>query len=240
MLIAKVLPFLLLMLPPRPGPVGAIATVEKLDRQTNTALIRVLNTSQKDIAAFSVSIDAVYADGKKVHSEKMFDYGPLVIERNGALHPNQVNEQAAAWTIIPGNPLKEVEAQVVTIVYADRTADVRDEEAYQRIVDHRTQFARTLQKSAEILSNSLANTAAQHPAMNAASDMRSLLQQKPSSSSGQIDKTFLGVLINELQSAQEEASRLGVTEREYLNRRLTKLQRDANLHASYSDIRRSQ
>ena len=142
------------------GPVGAIATVEKLDRQTNTAVIRVLNTSQRDIAAFSLSVDALYADGSKAHSEKMFDYGPLVIARNGALHPTEANEQVAAWTVIPGNPLQKVEVRLVAIVYADRTADVRDEEAYQRIVDHRTQFARALQKSAEILANSLADTAA--------------------------------------------------------------------------------
>jgi hypothetical protein len=240
MLSARILPFLFLMLPPNPGPVGAIATVEKLDRQANTAVIRVLNTSQKNIAAFSVSVDAVYADGWKAHSEKMLDYGPRVVTRNGALHPTETSEQSAAWTVIPGNPLQKVEVHVVTVTYEDGTADVSDEQAYQRIVDHRTQFATALQKSAEILANALANASTEHPGAAAASDMKALLQQEASSSSGHIDKTYLQVLIPELQGAQQKASELGITEREYLNRRLTTLQQDAHLHASYSQIRRAQ
>lgn len=87
-----------------------MATVEKLDLTINTAAIEVRNTSDRDIAAYAVSIDATYTDGQTTHSEKMVDYCPTVVSRNEALHPGATSDQMASWTPMRGvgQPSKRV------------------------------------------------------------------------------------------------------------------------------------
>jgi hypothetical protein len=73
------------------GPVtGAAVTVTNLDLAHNTATMEVVNNSRKHIAAYSVVIISVYANGIENRSEKMEDYGPLFTSRGDDLYPGGV------------------------------------------------------------------------------------------------------------------------------------------------------
>jgi hypothetical protein len=219
--------------------IGATAIVKKLDLGKNTATIEVTNTSDKDITAFSVIVDAIRASGAKDHSERTKDYGPFITLRGEALHPGAISEEPELWEVT-ADPLVGVDVKVVAVVYTDQTADVIDQEAFKRIVDHRTQVARALAKSAEILKNALADTANEHPSTKAANDITQVLKQAKASLSRDLDDVYLQGVREELQNAPVRSAQRKISERDLLAEQLAKLQQDAAVNEKYAQVRNTQ
>ncbi len=194
----------------------------------------------KDITAYAVSVDAIYANGRKDHSEKMEDYGPFLASKREVLHPGHTSDQPDSWAVMPTNPLRTVEVKVVSVVYSDQAADVQDEGAFQRIVEHRTSVARALQKSADIIKSALADTTNEHPSAKAANDIKELLYQAKVSHSTDTDKAYLQGTSDELQKAPLKSAERGISERSYLTERLAQLQEEVAIHEKYAQIRRTQ
>jgi len=219
---------------------GATATVKKLDLVRNTATIEVTNTSDKDITAYSVSVDAVHVSGAKDHSERMHDYGALLTAKGEALHPGETSEQPEMWAVTAADPLLTAEVKVVAVVYSDQTAEVRDKEAFQRIVEHRTSVTRALRTSADIIKNALADPTDDHPTAKVVSDVTAALNQAKASHSLDIDEVYLQGTRDELQKAPLKSAERGINERAYLAERLATLQAEVSLHEKYAQIRRAQ
>jgi hypothetical protein len=154
------------------------------------------------------------------------------------LHPGQTSEEPGSWEVT-ADPLTAVEVDVVSIVYSDQTADVLDQEAFQRVVDHRTQVAQALAKSAEILENALADTGNAHPSTKAESDIAQVLDQAKASHSMDLDTVYLQGVRDELKKVPSKSAQRGISERDYLAEHLAKLQQDAAANEKYAQIRRT-
>jgi len=195
---------------------GATATVQNLDLTNNTATLVVTNTSDKDITAYSVAVDIIHTSGKKDHSETMQDYGPLLTSKGEILHPGHTSEHPELWKRTDDDPVVGMEAKVVTVVYNDHSAEVIDEQAFQRINEHRTSVMRALQKSAEIIGNALADPANQHPSAKAASQLTALMENAKATHSMDIDVVYLQIVRDELQNAPARSAERGISERAYV------------------------
>jgi hypothetical protein len=224
---------------PAGGPVtGAIATVTSLDLAHNRATMEIVNNSRKDITAYSVSIIAVYANGVENLSEKMEDYGPLFTSRGNDLHPGGVIELADTFGVLEENPLVRVDAKMAAIVYADRTAEVFDEEAFGRIQSHRSSAALALSKSVEILQRFLADPSSNHPGAAASAEIKRL--SKLGEQTTGMDEVYLEGVREKLDEALQVAARSNVGERESVSQYLTELQQRAAQDAKYAQIKRAQ
>ena len=213
---------------------GATATLTDVDRNHGKATLIVVNTGNKDITAFSVSLKAVYASGHEVSSEFMTDYGPVNLAKGAALHSGASDSVHRDWNIVPGDELVSVQADIVAVVYADREAEFIDKDALQRIIDHRESMAIGSQVAADILSRALAD-AADHPSAKAVSGI-----QEAVASSKSLDKAFMKGIREQWTRAPSDAVSLGISERAYLTRELNRLRDDAALQASYAAIQRPQ
>lgn len=221
------------------GPVtGATATVTNLDLAHHRANMEIVNNSRKDITAYSVSIVAVYANGVENRSEKMEDYGPQFTSRGNGFHPGGVIELADSFGVLEGNPLVGVEVKMAAIVYADRTAEVLDQEAFGRIQSHRSSAALALTKSVEILQRFLADPGVDHPGAAASTEIKRL--SKLAEQDTGMGKVYLEGVSEKLDETIQAASRSNVSERDYVSQYLTELLRRAAQEAQYAQIRRAQ
>ena len=212
---------------------GATASVKNLDMSRNTALVEILNTSNKDIAAYTVAVEAVYANGYKAKSELMQDYGPTLTARGEGLHPNATNVQSTSWQAEPTTSLVTVNVKVTAVVYADRTDDNNDPDALGRVVEHRNSTAMMSHKSVEALETALSDQTNEHPGAKAAAIMNAI----PSASlpSG-IGRAYVKALVDDFEAASQHASKRGISEREFLTQHLNELKRRAADEAQYAQI----
>ncbi|SRR6266849_10598008 len=218
---------------------GATATVKTLDLANSNATIEIVNTSDKDITAFSVFVDAVRASGPNEHSEEMLDYDPYLTSKGEVLHPGATTEVSSTW-VTATNPILTVNAKVVAVVYSDQTAEVLDQEAFQRIVQHRMSAAHAVRKSADIIKVALADLTDNHPSIKAVGAATEVLKQAESSHSLDMDTMYLQGIRDEVQRAPLKSAERGISERDYLSEQLVKLQEKAALYEKYARVRRVQ
>jgi hypothetical protein len=164
----------------------------------------------------------------------MKDYGANLAERGEVLHPGSTSVEDERWAVRPGNAFVRLDVKVSAVVYSDQTADAADAEALGRIQSHRSAVASALAKSRDILERSLADNSSDHPGAKASDEVKKIIK------SGPADNVYLKSIGDELEAASQAAAQLGVSERDYLNQRLTKLQRDAARESRYAQIRRAQ
>jgi len=212
---------------------GATATVKNIDLSQNTAVIEIQNTSRKDIAAYAVSVEAVYANGYKAKSELMQDYGPVLTARGQALLPGATTIQSSSWSTATTTSLVTVNVKVVAIVYADRTAENIDQEALGRVAEHRNSMALMTRTSANTLESALRDQTNEHPGLKAAAAMNAL---PASSLPTGIGRKYANGLAEEFENASQNASKQGISEREFLAQRLQKLKQRAADAAQYAQI----
>jgi hypothetical protein len=68
---------------------GATVDVVKTDLSTHTVTIRLRNNSTKDITAYAVSLETVYADSSSSFSEHDEDLGPRAVAQHTTIAPGQ-------------------------------------------------------------------------------------------------------------------------------------------------------
>lgn len=142
--------------------IGAEPKKLSFDPKTGSTVIAVTNISNKDITAFNVSVDAVYANGRKVHSERLVDFLPRMISKSeagdaapaaGALHPGGGEEEriSSSPSLPDGTQLDNVDVTIDVVLYADNTATVHNRAAFDRIVSTRRARATTTNRIVAIL-----------------------------------------------------------------------------------------
>ena len=82
--------------------IGAVVDNVQFDKDMTTALVRVLNKSQKDITALNMSVDVHYRNGRTKHFERLVELLPKMVFQQmvnasptlgeGALHPGKIEE----------------------------------------------------------------------------------------------------------------------------------------------------
>jgi hypothetical protein len=214
---------------------GAAVTVTNLDLAHNIVTTEVVNNSRKYIAAYSVVIVSVYASGIENRSEKMEDYGPLFTSRGEDPYPGGVIELTDTFGILDENPPVRVDAKMGAIVYADRTAEVSDEEAFGRIQSHRSSTALAFSKSVEILQRYLADTRSDHVAASAEIKRLSKLAEQAAG----MDKVYFQGVSEKLDEALQAAARSNAGECNSASQYLAELRQRAEEETKYAEITRA-
>jgi len=120
---------------------GASVDNIRFEKGTRIAMARVVNTSNKDISGLNLSMEVAYPQGQ-YHYERLLDFAAKIIsqqkaghEDNGALHPNTAMEERLDLPMRGGNLPLAVTVKVDVVAYADSTADVGNDAAFQRHVE---------------------------------------------------------------------------------------------------------
>ena len=213
--------------------VGASVENISVDASTSTATVRMVNNSTKDISAYTLAIDLTLANGRTIHSERLEDYLPIPENANKLWHPGTTREQVVPFTT--DSPVTKSEAKIAAIIYADRTADVADTAAYQRMIDSRTERAAAMTQEAKAIQTALADPI---PTQKASENIKQLLYEAKASGKGNVDGE-LTVTLQWLQDAPKAAARANMNEGEYLKAYADQMNRLASATAEQAIVRRN-
>ena len=186
----KRLPYLMVMLflvvPLRASPpIGAVVQSWHYDPNTNMVTAQIVNTSHKDITAFSITITETYADGRVEKHELMEELvGKIIAAKelqgtageelfhkmygDGAFHPGTVWDEKSP--VQPG--LKDYQAVIDVVAYSDGTADATNDAALERIIDERKVAVASRKMVTEFIKTALADPNDPDPCTTATGKMQ--------------------------------------------------------------------
>jgi len=218
---------------------GASVDNIRFEKGTRIAMVRVVNTSNKDISGLNLSMDVAYPQGQ-YHYERLLDFAAKIIsqqkaghEDNGALHPNTAMEERLDLPMRGGNLPLAVTVKVDVVAYADSTANVGNDAAFQRLVDLRRNHILAITKAAEIINEAAANSVTPDPRGMALTQLRALLGQARHKQGEHELETELMVIIDDLEKRGPETSPAD------LRRYATDKVRDSEAMAPHAALRRS-
>ena len=213
--------------------VGASVENISVDASTSTVMVRMVNNSTKDISAYTLAIELTLANGRTIHRERLEDYLPIPENAKKLWHPGTTREQVVPITA--DNPVIKSEAKIVAIIYADRTADVDNTAAYQRMIDSRTERATAMMQEAKAIQTALTDP---NPTQKASENIKQLLYDAKASGKGNVHGE-LTVTLRWLQDAPKAAARANMNEGEYLKAYADQMNRFASVTAEQAIVRRN-
>ena len=212
-------------------PIGAVVQTWRYDEATRQVVMRVVNTSGKDITAFNISITMKRPDGSADFSEVTEDFLPLMVsvQESGDLRQRYGNGTFAAGTnrdeTIPQiKGVKDVVAILDVVAYSDSTADVQNERAFNHLVVRRKGKLLAMQKANEVIQQVLADPKVANPSVAVATELTRLADVSHGLNrflqEGQVvpQEIDLRTAAANLRNARVTASRKGMTERGYLEK----------------------
>jgi len=139
----------------------------------------LLNASGKDISAFAVQCTIYYSDGGATVSEKIIDYLPAMISVEQAGHSLTPDNGSGAFLrdavidldLTDPKTIEQASVNVEAIVYADKTAQVRNRQGLRNILALRQANVLALETANEYISKALADPQEQHPSEMAAKQL---------------------------------------------------------------------
>jgi len=210
-------------------PIGAVVQTWRYDEATRQVVMRVVNTSGKDITAFNISITMKRPDGSADFSEVTEDFLPLMasVQESSDLQQKYGNGTFAAGTnrdeTIPQvKGVTDVVAILDVVAYSDSTADVQNERAFNHLVVRRKGKLLAMQKANEVIQQVLADPKVANPSVAVATELTRLADVSHglnrSLQEGQVvpQEIDLRTAAANLRNARVTASRKGMTERGYL------------------------
>jgi hypothetical protein len=163
-------------------PIGAVVQTWSYDQKTNSVILKIVNTSHKDITAFNVAIKETLADGRVDKHEMLEEFMGKILAAeeiqgrdsrgaeafrkmygDGAFHPGEVHDEIIG--VQPG--FQKIEAVVDVVTYADGTADSDNSDALGRIIDERQATVASEKIITESIQTALADPSDTDPAMTA-------------------------------------------------------------------------
>ncbi len=157
-------------------PIGAVVQgPPHYDTAKQIVTFNLLNTSHKDISAYSMMVRVTHPDGTASTWEYGGDFLPFMVATGkGALTPG-----AIFTTEVPlgQQEVQTASATVDVVVYADDTADVLNEQVFQSIASARKGRVLGLQKANELLQNALADPNDPHPSITVTAKLKALAKQ---------------------------------------------------------------
>jgi hypothetical protein len=166
-------------------PIGAVVQTWHYDPQANVVTATVVNVSQKNITGYNISIKETYSDGNVWSHEMLFDYVgriALVEEVQGTADEADIRKQFGDGLFHAGESrneifgvqqgLKDFQAVVDVVAYADQTADATNNEGLQRLLAHRKATVASTTVADEIIKAALADPNDADPAATAATKIQ--------------------------------------------------------------------
>jgi hypothetical protein len=140
-------------------PIGAVVQTWRYDPQAHAVLLRVLNTSGKDITGWTIKIKETYDNAQTNEHEYSTDMlqGMLAFQLSGG-QPGEGTFQAGTSQDIPipvAHPISNFESTVTVVLYADKTGETTDQDAFNRMVFTRKVAASTMQKASEVIKKAM-------------------------------------------------------------------------------------
>src|SRR4029077_438058 len=205
---------------------GATVDVLKTDPSTHTVTIRLLNNSTKDITAYAVSLETVYADGSSSFSEHDEDLGPRAVAQHTTIAPGESHTFTASYN--QEKPFAHVAAKVVSVIYTDQTGE-GDQEPFDRVVSVRKGIANSLRKEA-----ALAQSARHEPNPAGLIDkaVTEIVRHQQANHLHDTDTLYLKKFSEEIKAQSDPKA--------YLEKRVPELQREAKIATDYANVRREQ
>ncbi len=151
-----------------PPQIGAVVQTWHYDPTSNTVTLRILNTSGKDITAWDIKIKETYANGVNEHNYSTDLLQLMLNVQDAGADGEWLRQQFGNGTFQAGTSrdeilhvqpaLKNYEATMDAVIYADKTAETTDQSALDRAVTARKVAASTMQQANEIIKRALANS----------------------------------------------------------------------------------
>ena len=165
----------------RSAPIGAVVQTWHYDPQTNVVTVQIVNMSHKDITGYNLALKETYADGHVNSHEQLVDFvGRLKFLQDikgtadearirkqmgdGLFHPGETRTEL--FRVKPG--LKDFEAVVDVVAYADQTSEATNSDGLQRLTGHRKEEVASTQIAVQIIKAALADPNDADPAATAA------------------------------------------------------------------------
>jgi hypothetical protein len=153
-----------------PPIVGAVIQTSHYDPRTKTVAMRILNTSQKEITAYNISLTLTYADGTSGYSELGPDFMNLVVNGlSGRFMAGTSHDEVSHET----KDVTNIKAVLDVVIYADQTAEVHNDRAFGQFLAMRQGQVLAQQKINEIVNQALADPV-KDPADAAATELKRL------------------------------------------------------------------
>lgn len=243
--------------PPSPPPIGAVVQTWHYDPQTKIVTIRLVNTTQKDIVAYNLSITETFADGSTSSHEVMTDLLDRMINAQlakGTVEEVQFTEKFGNGTFAAGKTIDQnipettavtdMQIAVDMVAYADRTADVKNEGAFGRLTAYRQGESLAIQQANEIVLNVLANSVINDPSEAATIELKRRIevlhaQNLAPDDPRRYEESHLQEVVSRLQNNQILASSLHITEIEHLKRDVADRQQRIALAKPHTQLTRT-
>jgi hypothetical protein len=166
-------------------PIGAVVQNWHYDPQSNAVTLKIVNTSQKDITAYNISIKETYADGHVNSHELLCEYAGrmvLVQEFKGTPDEAEIRKQLGDGLFHPGESQNEIigvqpalqnfESVIDVVAYTDQTAEATNNAALQRLLEGRKASVASTQMANQIIQAALADPNDADPAATAAKEIQ--------------------------------------------------------------------
>jgi hypothetical protein len=166
-------------------PIGAVVQTWQYDSQSNRVTATIVNTSNKDITAYNISIKETYADGHVNTHELLCEYAGRMVfvqEFKGTADEADIRKQFGDGLFHPGESrneiigvqsgLKDFAAVVDVVAYADQTAEATNNDGLQRLLEQRKASVASTQMANEIIQAALADPNDADPAATAANKLQ--------------------------------------------------------------------
>jgi len=166
----------MIAIPLRGSPIGAVVQGTRYDAARQVVTLDLLNTSHKEISAYSLLVRIIRPDGTASAWEYGGDFLPFMSENSG----NGAFKPGALITVdvpLDQQQIQSASASVDVVVYSDGTADVLDQEMFATIIAKRKGAMLGLQKANELLTTALADPNDPHPSLTAAEKIKALAKQ---------------------------------------------------------------
>jgi hypothetical protein len=149
----------------RSAPLGAVVQSSTYDPTNGVTTVHIVNVSHKDITAFIISTKETRADGTVEEGEQMYEFLTTMISvaesggtipsvhGSGAFAPGESREE----TFQHSSKGTQVQLEVTVVAYADATAQVTDQRAFQNLVTQRQSRVAAMRKTNEVIKQTLAD-----------------------------------------------------------------------------------
>lgn len=227
------------------NPKGAEVRNVTFDSNTKSATVEVVNTSTKDITAYSIAYDISYRDGHHEKAERVVEYLQGIIASQqklgvnwsgeGVFHPGETRKEVFQFGgQTKDNHVLTVNAVVDVVIYMDQTAEVGNDEPFKLLISDRTATARAAKDMAAILENALADKSDLHPLRTVSIQLHHLVKESTGSLPARAE---IQSLIDNLAKAQANG---GTDERKYITDTLAEKNQQAVLTVQQAQIRGQQ
>lgn len=214
----------------RASPPGTILHSWSVDMAKKTVTLHLINSTGKDITAYSINIKETYGQHVNEHEFSTDSVGLMlnIQDLAGTADGDNLRKLYGNGTFQSGTNHDEVihvqpgmttfDATLEVVIYADKTVETTNPEALNRALSSRKAYADTLQAANQVIQKALANPNDPNPHQTAAQQIEQLQSGWANKNhSANFNAGAFQEVLTDLQYAPTASKAAGKSVREYLN-----------------------